>query len=422
MRARTVDRDAVNAELAQRFGATVTRKNLLDYKAETGIYAVWIRRDPALRLARGLYKVPTGSATITPTPAKSAATKRSLPEFPVVTPEPVAQVGSDSFDAPRVSKSQLMSLSVAERIDALRTEASSLAAVPEKAREFVPFGDFEMIRRVIASRQFYPIFIAGPSGNGKTFGVEQACAMERREYVRVNITMETDEDDLIGGFRLYDGTTVFELGPVVVAMLRGAVLLVDEIGYASPKIACIQSVLEGRSITIKKLGITIKPAAGFQVFATSNSKGRGDDTGKYVGENILNEAFLERFPVTVEQDYPSVAVEKKILAKTFGVLGGTMTSREVTFFETLAKWADAIRTTYAEGGVDDIISTRRLCHIVKGYAIFGDDEQALSYCVNRFDAKTREAFIDLYNKLVPDPGAPSNVGSLDGSDQNAPGF
>jgi hypothetical protein len=302
------------------------------------------------------------------------------------------------------------------RLANIAQEASALSTVPDKNPCFVPFGDYDMVRTVIQSRQFFPIFITGLSGYGKTMSVEQACAAEKREYIRANITLETDEDDLLGGFRLKNGSTVFELGPVIVAMLRGAVLLLDEVDLASPKIMCLQPILEGKPITLKKLGITVSPAPGFTVFATANTKGRGSEDGKFIGTGLLNEAFLERFPVTVEQEYPGIVVEKKILAKSFEAMGFKMTEHATTFFDTLSRWAEAIRVTYAEGGIEDLISTRRLVHIVRAYAIFGgDDTKALAFCVNRFDAKVKDAFCDLYNKLAPDTTAPSNVGSLDGT-------
>jgi hypothetical protein len=306
-------------------------------------------------------------------------------------------------------------IDLASKLTAMATQAASgLAVIPAKNPAFVPFGDYDMIASVIESRNFFPVFITGLSGNGKTFGVQQACARLNREFVYCSITTETDEDDLLGGFRLRDGNTVFELGPVPVAMLRGAVILLDEVDKASAKIMCLQAIIDGQPIVIKKLGITIHPAPGFTVFATANTKGRGDETGKFVTSVLLDEAFLERFPITVEQEYPSVTVEKKILAKTFEAVGYEMTPHAVTFFDTLARWAEAIRVTYGEQGIEDVISTRRLCQIVRAYAIFGgDDTKALAYCVNRFDPKVKSAFCDLYNKLAPDAAAPSNVGSLD---------
>jgi hypothetical protein len=422
------DRQAVNDALRAKYGDTITRQQILDHKKKTGDYAVWIRRDAANRIGRGLYRIPTdGSAAPTsrsskPAPVASSGLVRN-PDMVDATPAPIrtatANVAGPSFDAAILSNADAM----AARLASIGADPSCLAEVPDKNPTFVPFGDFDMIRSVVASSKFFPVFITGPSGNGKTFGVEQACAMEKREYIRCNITLETDEDDLLGGFRLKDGSTVFEMGPAIVAMLRGAVLLFDEIDLASSKIMCLQPILEGKPITLKKLGITIHPAPGFTVFATANTKGRGDESGKFIGAGLLNEAFLERFPITVEQEYPNLATEKRILQKSFESLGYQMTPHATTFFDTLARWAEAIRTTYAEGGIEDLISTRRLVHIVKAYAIFGgDDGKALGFCVNRFDAKVKEAFCDLYNKLAPDAAAPSNVGSLDGTDATAEPF
>jgi MoxR-like ATPase len=239
-----------------------------------------------------------------------------------------------------------------------------------------------------------------------------------REFIQVDITTETDEDDLIGGFRLRNGSTYFELGPVVIAMIRGAVLLVNELDLASPKIMCLQSIIDGKPLTIKKLGLTIKAAPGFTVFATANTKGRGDQSGKYIGTGLLNEAFLERFPIWVEQDYPDTAIETKILQKTFEQEGGQMTPSTREFFKTLAKWSATIREAAKKDASEDVISTRRLCHIVKAYKLFGADKdknnqgKALSYVLNRFDNATKSTFIDLYNKHVDDAGAPSNIGSV----------
>jgi hypothetical protein len=406
----------INADLRARFGSTLTRQNMLDYETETGIFAVWIYRDPACKAGRGIYRIPTAGETATSTPVVAVAkTPKASKTTP--TPTPVAITSTTvNVDVPAsvLSASDLQSADIHTRMAMIRQQASLLSSIPSKDPAFVPFGDFDMIRTVVKSRKFFPVFVTGLSGNGKTFQIRQACAMEGREYIRVNITAETDEDDLIGGFRLINGNTVFELGPVLVAMLRGAVLLIDEIDYASPKIACLQPVLEGNAITVKKLGITITPEPGFTAFATANTKGRGDENGKFVGANLLNEAFMDRFPVTVEQEYPSIAVEKKILAKNFVAEGYTLTDEAKIFFDTLAKWADGIRSTYAAGGIEDLIATRRLCHIVKAFGMFGYDQQmALSYCVNRFEPKVKDAFIDLYNKLAPDEAAPDSVGTLD---------
>ena len=267
--------------------------------------------------------------------------------------------------------------------------------VPDKDSVFVPFGSFTDIKNIIKSKLFYPAFITGLSGNGKTFGVEQACATLNRELIRVNITIETDEDDLIGGFRLVDGSTVWHNGPVIEALERGAILLLDEIDLASNKILCLQSILEGRGVFLKKIGRWVKPAAGFNVIATANTKGKGSDDGRFIGTNVLNEAFLERFPVTFEQDYPSPTIEKKILGRVAATVGVT----DIGFINHLVDWGDIIRKTFYDGGIDEIISTRRLVHILRAYSIFGDKVKAIQLCLNRFDDETKQAFLDLYDKV-----------------------
>ncbi len=269
--------------------------------------------------------------------------------------------------------------------------------IPVKDDNFVSFGNFTDIKKIIKSRIFYPVFITGLSGNGKTFGVEQACAHLKRELIRVNITIETDEDDLIGGFRLVDGSTAWHNGPVIEALQRGAVLLLDEIDLASNKIMCLQSILEGKGVFLKKTGQYIKPAPGFNVIATANTKGKGSDDGRFIGTNVLNEAFLERFALTFEQDYPSVKVETQILNKLCSELDLQNTSE---FVDNLAKWAEIIRKTFNEGGVDEVISTRRLTHIIRAYGIFQNAEKSISVCLNRFDDDTKQSFLDLYEKIV----------------------
>lgn len=291
-------------------------------------------------------------------------------------------------------------------------DTHALATIPERNSNFVAFGDFPTIKHVIESRQFLPIYITGLSGNGKTFQVEQACALTGREYVRVNITPETDEDDLIGGFRLINGETVFEWGPVPIAMTRGAILLFDEMDYAFTKIACVQSVLEGKSVTIKKISKKITPAPGFNVIATCNTKGRGDDTGKFVGASLLNESFLERFPMTIEQSYPPLKTEMSILTKMGKSLGIPATENSKIFYKTLAKWSDAIRTLYNENGIDDTMSTRRLCQIIHVYSVLKNDTAALKFCTARFEQKTQLAMMELYNRLLPEPIAVSEPVSV----------
>ena len=271
--------------------------------------------------------------------------------------------------------------------------------IPEKDDTFVSFGNFTDIKKVIQSRHFYPTFITGLSGNGKTFGVEQACAQLGREIIRVNITIETDEDDLIGGFRLVDGETVWHNGPVVEAMERGAILLLDEIDLASNKIMCLQSILEGNGVFLKKIGKKIQPASGFNVIATANTKGKGSDDGRFIGTNVLNEAFLERFPITFEQAYPTVGIETKILTKVAESLNIPMVGEHVDFIKHLTDWADIIRKTFNDGGVDEVISTRRLVHIIKAYSIFGKKDKAIKICLNRFDDETKETFVELNDKI-----------------------
>jgi MoxR-like ATPase len=270
--------------------------------------------------------------------------------------------------------------------------------IPAKDANFVPFGNFSDVKKVIQSGIFYPTFITGLSGNGKTFSVEQACASLKRELIRVNITIETDEDDLIGGFRLVNGETVWHNGPVIEALERGAILLLDEVDLASNKILCLQSVLEGKGIFLKKTGRYVQPAAGFNVFATANTKGKGSDDGRFIGTNVLNEAFLERFALTFEQDYPSVTIETSILKKA----SADLNALDEKFCENLANWADIIRKTFKDGGIDEVISTRRLVHIIRAYAIWQDRLKAIKVCVNRFDDETKQSFIELYDKIDAD--------------------
>ena len=265
--------------------------------------------------------------------------------------------------------------------------------IPEIDDHFVKFGNFNDIRKIIKSKVFYPAFITGLSGNGKTFSVEQACAQAKRELIRVNISIETDEDDLIGGFRLVDGNTVWHNGPVIEALERGAVLLLDEIDLASNKILCLQSILEGKGVFLKKIGKFVQPSPGFTVVATANTKGKGSEDGRFVGTNVLNEAFLERFPVTFEQSYPSTVSEQKML---------DIINPQDDFNKKLVDWADIIRKTFYDGGIDEVISTRRLVHIVKAYQIFGNRAKAITTCISRFDDETKQAFQELYDKVDAD--------------------
>ena len=297
-----------------------------------------------------------------------------------------------------IGKWNLTVQEVREQLEKTATPVTKESLVPSKDANYVPFGNYADVKKIIQSKIFYPAFITGMSGNGKTFGVEQACAALGRELIRVNITVETDEDDLIGGFRLVNGETVWHNGPVIEALERGAVLLLDEIDLASNKILCLQSVLEGNGIFLKKIGRFVRPAAGFNIFATANTKGKGSDDGRFIGTNVLNEAFLERFPVTFEQSYPSTTNENKILLNIASTLG----VKDVEFCKRLVDWADIIRKTFYDGGIEDIISTRRLVHIVRAYSIFNDKAKAMKVCINRFDDETKQSFLELYDKVDAD--------------------
>ena len=292
-----------------------------------------------------------------------------------------------------IGKWNLTVQEVREQLEKTATPVTKESLVPSKDANYVPFGNYADVKKIIQSKIFYPAFITGMSGNGKTFGVEQACAALGRELIRVNITVETDEDDLIGGFRLVNGSTVWHNGPVIEALERGAILLLDEIDLASNKILCLQSILEGNGIFLKKIGRFVRPAKGFNIFATANTKGKGSDDGRFIGTNVLNEAFLERFPVTFEQSYPSVKTEEKIL---------NLLCDDKEFCKRLVDWGDIIRKTFYDGGVEEIISTRRLVHIVNAYKIWKNKEKAIQVCVNRFDDETKQAFLDLYDKVDAD--------------------
>jgi len=321
------------------------------------------------------------------------------------------KVGKSLFKLPTENEDQVSSAKVTPTEKVLTPQTSNTEAayvvsslvgniVPNKDSTFVSFGNYPDLKSIIKSKIFYPVFITGLSGNGKTFGVTQACAENRRELIRVNITIETDEDDLLGGYRLKDGQTVWQNGPVIEAMERGAVLLLDEIDLASNKIMCLQPILEGSGVYVKKINKFVKPVDGFTVVATANTKGQGSDDGKFIGTNVLNEAFLERFPITFEQSYPSAKIEEKILVNTMGTFGKV----DKEFCQKLVTWADVIRKTYFDGGVDEIISTRRLVHIVQAFNIFKANKmKAIEVCVNRFDDDTKNSFMELYSKV--DAGA-----------------
>ena len=298
-----------------------------------------------------------------------------------------------------------------ERVEEIERSFQNVAVLPEhhqnlipdKDDTFVKFGSFADVKKILQSRLFYPTFITGLSGNGKTFSVEQACAQLKRELIRVNITIETDEDDLIGGFRLVNGETAWHNGPVIEALERGAVLLLDEVDLASNKILCLQSILEGKGVFLKKIGRFVKPSPGFNVIATANTKGKGSEDGRFIGTNVLNEAFLERFCVTFEQPYPAPATEQRILEGIALDLG----VEDRDFCKRLCDWSDVIRKTFYDGGIEEIISTRRLVHIIRAYSIFQDKAKAIQVCINRFDEETKTAFLELYDKIDADFQMPS---------------
>jgi hypothetical protein len=298
--------------------------------------------------------------------------------------EPVAAVAMDP------------STTIAMVAPSVVSSSAEMSLVPEKASGYVPFGHFPDIRSIIKSKKFYPTYITGLSGNGKTMMVEQICAAEKREMVRVNITIETDEDDLIGGFRLVNGETVWQDGPVITAMTRGAILLLDEVDLGSNKMMCLQPVLEGKSVYLKKTNRVVHPKSGFNVIATANTKGKGSDDGRFIGTNVMNEAFLERFSITMEQEYPSAKVETKILNNVLNASGISNSD----FVDKMVTWADVIRKSFYEGALSEIISTRRLVHICEAYAIFGENKmKAIELCLNRFDVDTKNAFLELYKKV-----------------------
>jgi cobaltochelatase CobS len=342
----------------------------------------WLTNDPAYRAGRGVYRLPSVEAS-----AASAATAPA----PVAVAAPAPAVAS----APAVRTVDAVP-TVAPAMDAALAFMGGASLVPDRLPTYVPFGAHRDVSAVVKSRRFYPVYITGLSGNGKTTTVEQACAENNREFYRVNITPETSEDDLLGGFRLVNGETVWVDGPVIVSMKRGGILLLDEVDLGTVKIMCLQPVLEGKPVFLKKTNTWVKPAPGFNVFLTGNTKGRGDDTGKFVGTNAMNEAFLDRVPETVEQDYPTETVETKIVK---GVLNHLGVEDQDDFAVAIVKWAQTIRKTYAEGAVDDVVTTRRLVQAAQALSIYGDRMKAIEKVTTRFDAATRASFIDLYKKL-----------------------
>lgn len=349
----------------------VTNKQINDFVKKTNIpFPYWLTRETWRKIGRSQYSVAVSTKN---TPAVLRNTE-SLEES---SPAMIAQV-----------------VQIASR----RAQNATESFVPERNNTYVAFGFYNDLRDIIKSKIFYPIYVTGLSGNGKTLMIEQVCASIGRELIRVNITKRTDETDLIGSYELIDGNTVRREGPVITAMRRGAVLLLDECDLGTEDLLCLQPILEGKPYFDKKTGEVIRPLDGFNVVATANTKGKGSDDGRFIGTNLLNEAFLERFAITVEQDYPPAATERKILDKNFDLLGIT----DKTFIDRLITWAEVIRKSFADGAVDEVISTRRLVHIAKAFSIFGNRLKAIELCLNRFDADIKTAFLDLYTKCDVD--------------------
>jgi hypothetical protein len=350
----------------------IERPQLKAIGRQLDVSTAWLQKNSVYKVSRGVYRIPNLDGSV----------KGALAQT----------VAKENINSEEDKESNVIPFP---------TQTESF--IPDRDSHFVRFGHCKDVEQIVKSRIFYPTFVTGLSGNGKTFMVEQVCAKLNREMFRVNVTIETDEDDLLGHYLLKDGETVWQDGPVIQAMKRGAILLLDEVDLASNKIMCLQPVLEGKGIFIKKINKWIRPIRGFNVFATANTKGKGSDDGRFIGTNILNEAFLERFAITMEQDYPSISVEKKILNAVLASLG----CENEEFVEKLTNWADIIRKTFYDGGVDEIIATRRLVHICNAYAIFGDKMKSIQMCVNRFDEETKSAFLDLYSKVDADVTVPS---------------
>jgi MoxR-like ATPase len=357
------------------FGGVASRGEIIEEAERQGLpYPRFIIDAPDYRSGRGVYNLRRGQTTQT-----------------VVEPEPAMALAAQVVPLVRQKKLEVTLDDTVPRIDS----------------NYVSFGFHRDLKKILSSQIFYPVFITGLSGNGKTTMVEQVCAELKRECLRVNVSIETDEDDLIGGNTLVDGNIVYREGPVLTAMKRGAILLIDECDRGSNKLMCLQAIMEGKPYMNKKTGEIVHPAAGFNIVATANTKGKGTDDGRFIAAQIIDEAFLERFAITVEQEFPGNRVEKKILTLKMQELK----CLDEDFVEKLVSWAEIIRKTFEEGGVDELISTRRLLHIIKAFAMFNDRMKAIELCINRFDAETKAAFMDLYSKVdapaVPEqPAAP----------------
>ena len=370
--------DLLNALRAAGATSPVSRQELVAACEASGAYACppsWITQDSTRKAGRGMYDLPELLEVSGDSPAPAPAAPQGAPAAPPVT--------VSAEPAPALAN-MAMGMTGGERA----------TLVPPRFDGYVAWGHFSDVEKIVRSKRFYPIYVTGLSGNGKTLMIEQVCAKLGRECYRVNITRQTDEDDLLGGFRLINGETVWCDGPVVSAMKNGGVLLLDEIDLGSANLMCLQPVLEGKGVFLKKIGQWVTPAAGFTVFATANTKGKGSDDGRFVGTGVMNEAMLDRFPVTLEQPYPTRATERKILGKAG--------CDDADFADHLTQWSEIIRKSFYEGAVDEIVSTRRLVDIVKAWTIFGDKEKAIAMCLARFDDDTRDGFLSLYGKVDAD--------------------
>jgi len=354
--------------------STVTKSEIKDICSKLNISgAQWFTKDIGNRVGRGLYKVPNSSSA------------------------PVAEM--IDYNAQVIPMPKQNEVKSGNRISNVVTDLETENLVPAVYKNYVPFGNFDDVLSIVTSMRFFPVFISGHSGNGKTMSIEQACAKAKRKFVCISMTPETDESDLLGNYVLIDGNMEWRDGPVTTAARQGAVLCIDEIDYGAQNLSSLQRVLEGKPFMLKKKGEMIVPAPGFTVFATANTKGKGSDDGRYMFTNVLNEAFLERFRTTMEQEFPPVKIERKIVDKELSSVGRA----DSEFAEKLVTWADVIRKTFMDGGCDEVISTRRLVHIVETYGIFGDKMKAITLCLNRFDDDTKASFVDLYTKV--DAGA-----------------
>ena len=386
--------DFVRALCATFGGATeYTRQELVEVCESSGIYACppsWITQDSRRAVSRGVYSVPECAEHWNSDPDLLPSAKVPTGAEPAPAPAPAVEQVSAPVGSCDLAAS-VMGMTGGERA----------SLVPDRMTTYVPWGHFGSIEKILKAKIFYPCFVTGLSGNGKTTMIEQVCAKMKRECFRVNITKQTDEDDLLGGFRLINGQTVWQDGAVVKAMRNGGVLLLDEIDLASFNIMCLQPVLEGKGVYLKKINEWVKPAPGFTVFATANTKGKGSDDGRFVGTGVMNEAFLDRFPITLEQEYAPRSTEKKIVNKALASEG----LDDKDFADNLVKWAEIIRKSFAEGAIDEIISTRRLVDITKALAIFGDKMTAIKMAISRFDDDTKEGFLNLYTKVDADAAA-----------------